>query len=365
MKFHEAAELLPLMAATELAELTADIKAYGQREPIYTYQGKIIDGRNRFLACRQAGVEPQFREWSGEGSLIAFVVSENVRRRHLSSTQKAVIGEAALELYEKEAALRLKTSSGGKTPRPVEKIPRAETGKARDKAARAAGTNGHYISDVKAIKAIAPALIPLMRDGKLSIVDGKLAARLPADDLAAIVIELDKGATFHQARCELQKNSLPDPGQARKQVLDDRRSASLASAGMIAADLSPLLDADIETEFEANGRVNCSQLIDDLGKLAKYREIMAKAGPAVMSKWFASLVRQRLHTATVDRVGDPEQYELFPGRRPLDLPDGVSLIEEDGSISCVPRADMEKKEFRLADLLRIIHRRPHKNCRRR
>ena len=35
--------------------------------PSSCYKGHILDGRNRLLACEIAGVEPEFKEWDGEG----------------------------------------------------------------------------------------------------------------------------------------------------------------------------------------------------------------------------------------------------------------------------------------------------------
>jgi hypothetical protein len=67
-----------------------------------------------------------------------------------------VIGEATEELFSKEAKERQKshgnTAPGKKSL--AEKIPQVMNGggRARDQAASAAGTNGHYITDVKAIK---------------------------------------------------------------------------------------------------------------------------------------------------------------------------------------------------------------------
>jgi len=34
--------------------------------PHFTYQGKILDGGNRFNACHAAGVEPTFKEFDGK-----------------------------------------------------------------------------------------------------------------------------------------------------------------------------------------------------------------------------------------------------------------------------------------------------------
>ena len=54
--------------------LTEDIKAHGLREKIWIYEGKILDGRNRFLACQKARVRPQFRKFTGKDPL-AFIIS--------------------------------------------------------------------------------------------------------------------------------------------------------------------------------------------------------------------------------------------------------------------------------------------------
>ena len=82
MDFHDVANIFPMMGDEEYKALVADIKVNGLHQPVWTYQNKIIDGRNRYKACIDAGIEPQFRVWDGNGSLIAFVVSLNLNRRH-------------------------------------------------------------------------------------------------------------------------------------------------------------------------------------------------------------------------------------------------------------------------------------------
>jgi ParB-like chromosome segregation protein Spo0J len=58
LKFHPLADLFPLMEGAEFDELVADIKANGLQQNIALYQGRILDGRNRYRACLAARVAP-------------------------------------------------------------------------------------------------------------------------------------------------------------------------------------------------------------------------------------------------------------------------------------------------------------------
>jgi N6-adenosine-specific RNA methylase IME4 len=109
MKLHPVASLFPMMEGHDFEELVEDIKRNGLREEIYVHPDdeSIVDGRNRFRACKKAGVEPRFRKWDGQGSLVGFVISLNLKRRHLSTTQRGIVGEEALPMIEKEATVVL------------------------------------------------------------------------------------------------------------------------------------------------------------------------------------------------------------------------------------------------------------------
>jgi ParB-like nuclease family protein len=88
------AAIFPELPAEELRLLAHDIKERGQIEPIILYKGQILDGRNRYRACQMVGVKPRFEEFnpkSAQRSPEEFVLSRNLRRRHLSSGQKAAI----------------------------------------------------------------------------------------------------------------------------------------------------------------------------------------------------------------------------------------------------------------------------------
>jgi len=90
MQFHEYANLFPLIQGKEFVELKRSVKEHGLAEPIVTYKGKILDGRNRFRACQETGVEPDFFEYGGADPL-QFVVTHNLHRRHLDESQRAMV----------------------------------------------------------------------------------------------------------------------------------------------------------------------------------------------------------------------------------------------------------------------------------
>jgi ParB-like chromosome segregation protein Spo0J len=89
MAFHPLADIFPLMEGKEFDELVADIRTNGLNEPIALFQGMVLDGRNRSRACTVAGVKPRYHQFSGnEADARAYVISLNIRRRHLDAKQQ-------------------------------------------------------------------------------------------------------------------------------------------------------------------------------------------------------------------------------------------------------------------------------------
>ena len=92
MRTHPLAAIFPLLEGEEFDRLVSDIKTNGLLEPIVVYEGKILDGRNRWRACQRARVKPRTAKWSGEcGHPAAYIVSKNIERRHLTKSQAAMI----------------------------------------------------------------------------------------------------------------------------------------------------------------------------------------------------------------------------------------------------------------------------------
>lgn len=82
----------PLIEGEEFDQLVEDIRANGLRVPVWLHpDGSILDGRNRYRACKAARIKPQFETWDGKGSPLEFVISMNLQRRHLTQGQRACV----------------------------------------------------------------------------------------------------------------------------------------------------------------------------------------------------------------------------------------------------------------------------------
>src|SRR5690242_3900350 len=106
-RVHPTADLFPMMSDAELDELAADIEQHGLRQAIDFQGDELLDGRNRLAAIYRIKDETRrnnllsfvasTKRVMQVSDPIAYVISANVRRRHLSAEQKRDIIAALLK----------------------------------------------------------------------------------------------------------------------------------------------------------------------------------------------------------------------------------------------------------------------------
>lgn len=180
---HPAANEFPLIIGEEFDELVDDIRAHGLYEPVIVLGDQLLDGRNRYRACVRAGVKINFKEFDGDTSetgILDFIVSSNLRRRHLTLGQKAMIAAAFVPLYAAAAKERMRegSSEGGRKSGEVrrkERVPSIE-GTLHDRSGRTARivADKHKVSHSSISKAVMvkkanPKLANEVRTGRKSL----------------------------------------------------------------------------------------------------------------------------------------------------------------------------------------------------
>jgi ParB-like chromosome segregation protein Spo0J len=250
-EFHPIANIFPLMEGQEFDALVDDIKANGLREPITVYEGKILDGRNRYRAVLQAGhqfrlKDQDFKPYTGPKPL-EFVISANVHRRHLDTSQRAL------------TAARLVTSKLGDN--------QYRGGVTIEAAAKMLNVSEALVKEAKnVLDKAAPVILEKVQKGQLRV--------------GAVKEVLDKPK-------EQQEQALKDAAKARRQAAQASKEASKAKSTPPSTEKSDEVD----------------QLTDALvGKLKE----MKKKDPESAFAATAELIRL---LEAADLMGEEEQAE--------------------------------------------------------
>jgi hypothetical protein len=104
---HDLANLLPMIDSARFAELREDIRKNGILEPIKLFEGRILDGRNRYKAAKEIGhafAAKNFETFSGTYTEAeAYVFSTNFLRRQLTASQRNDVIKAMILKYPAES----------------------------------------------------------------------------------------------------------------------------------------------------------------------------------------------------------------------------------------------------------------------
>lgn len=89
---HEYCTIFPVASEQDTGALVDDIRRHGLLDAITLYDGKILDGRNRYTACRILNIDPRFVNFEGDDEkALEYVISKNLARRHLNESQRSMI----------------------------------------------------------------------------------------------------------------------------------------------------------------------------------------------------------------------------------------------------------------------------------
>jgi hypothetical protein len=181
-KVHRYAKRYPLPDNKEFRHILEDIRKHGLRRPIITTRDGewIVDGRVRFLACREAGIEPRFTKLSADHTdemIWDYVWSSNLYRRHLTCDQRAMLAASYAEEIEREAKERQKFH-GGTAPGRPRTLPPQEGGGVSDNprarettrvAARKHGVSKDKVQQVITLKKKATELYRQVEEGAVPL----------------------------------------------------------------------------------------------------------------------------------------------------------------------------------------------------
>lgn len=105
--FHELSSIFPLIEGDEFNGLVDDMREKGQLDEGVLFEGKILDGRNRYRVCKILKIPFKCREYSEDLSALDYIISTNLHRRHLNIAQRSEIGLILLKEEEKKAEERV------------------------------------------------------------------------------------------------------------------------------------------------------------------------------------------------------------------------------------------------------------------
>lgn len=230
LEFHPLANLFPLIEGRDFDELVADVRANGLQQPIVMFEDKILDGRNRYRAAVEADLFVEDVYWQGSvhfvrfqhvpGDLrfseatiaagpLAYVLSLNLYRRHLNSSQLAMLAadlgklkqgrpgewrqrlDAAQSGEENDKPASLPDSSHVKPSAPATQAERAEL----------VGTSERNVRTADFVKEhAAPEVTDAVRKGDLAVSAAAALAKLSVKQQLEILRSADPRALARVAK---------------------------------------------------------------------------------------------------------------------------------------------------------------------
>lgn len=194
---HPAAGIFPMLPERQLQELADNIRQQGQKVAIIMWRGQLLDGRNRWMGCDRAGVEPllEHRNHLTPEEAFDLAITLNLHRRHLDDSQRAMAAARARGLFEEQARERM--SMGGRAtqgdPDALANLRTADVGRADEHAAKLMDVSPRSVMSARIVLATAiPELQERVDQGLTAVSTAAELARAPAEQQQEIVAKGEK-----------------------------------------------------------------------------------------------------------------------------------------------------------------------------
>ncbi|MCG8911034.1 hypothetical protein [Pseudomonas sp. DP-17] len=203
LEYHPFANIFPLLSGADYDGFKADVQEQGQLEPIILLEGKILDGRNRYRVCLELGMDPITKDFEGDDPL-AFVVALNLRRRHLTTAQRALI---AVELAKPPKGDSDATEQSARILLP--------------NAAKTMNVSPRSVSSAKRVmRDGAPKLVSAVKNGEVSISIAEQLVKLPIQQQDELC---DRGAKALRLAAQRMKQPKDDSVDCFSQAAPEHR----------------------------------------------------------------------------------------------------------------------------------------------
>ncbi len=178
-RVHPAADIFPMMSIDEYKKLYLSIKTHGLLEPITLYEGNMLDGRHRAMACVELGIELRTESYEGSDPL-GFVMAKNLDRRHLTTSQRSAIAAKLADMRQGE---RTDLDPSAK----LQKVSQAQAAKMFNVSPRSVA-DATYVLDHGS-----PDLVAAVERGDMKVSAAKVIADLPPEEQQHIAQEKNPG----------------------------------------------------------------------------------------------------------------------------------------------------------------------------
>lgn len=238
--WHDYANLFPMLDAAGQDALRADVQEYGVREPVILFAGRILDGRNRYMAARDLGQDFPVADFEGtDAEALSYVLSTNLHRRHLTESQRAAVAAKLANMKPGDN----QHSRGGANlpdlPAPVTVSQAAEMLSVSERSVKSAR---------KVQEQGAPELSAAVEKGEVSVSAAAAVAELPQEEQAAVVAAgpqavKEKAKEVRQAKQPVQDEAQDEPEQIDPEVEKVMRKHSGLTREALLRDYAELIVA--------------------------------------------------------------------------------------------------------------------------